>query len=110
MTEIYRCLPRKLWSVREGGRVVGHVDAVALSDVTFHASASGVKRIVANRRREVVAFARGRLVEANLWPSAVPIWFCPYSGPSFVDGDGEPVLQAHLAYFLSDGSCWGILS
>jgi len=110
VTDVYRCLPRKLWSIREAGKVVAHVDAVYMMDVTFHCSEAGVRRIQANARREIVAFARGRLFEGPLLPSSERIVFNPYRSPAFTDEDGWRIHTCHLVHFMPDGTAWGILS
>lgn len=53
--ELYRCIPRRCWSVRQDRRVVAHVSALVLSDVTFRVSEAGRQRILRLRQRAVVA-------------------------------------------------------
>jgi hypothetical protein len=79
-------------------------------DVQFHVREAGRQRVIRLGQRSVMAHARGVITEARLWPSAVRIRFCPFSGPAFVDEEGAPVATAHLVLFSADGAAWGILS
>jgi len=111
VTDVYRCLTRRTtpWSIREGGRVVGHRDSLALRDVTFRVSAAGVARIRQRRQREVVAYARGVRAESGPVPAAAQrIRFDPYRGASFTLPDSSPIAAAAVALFLADGSCWAV--
>ncbi|MCJ2040952.1 hypothetical protein MKK55_18655 [Methylobacterium sp. J-059] len=108
MTEVYRNLNRRKWSIREGGRVVGHVDVCCLRDVSFHVSVAARQRAIRIGQRAVMAWARGVLCEAHRWPSAERIRFSPFEGPSFMAGEFE-IDSAKLVFFDADGTCWGIL-
>lgn len=107
--EVYRCLSRGRWSIRERGRVVGHRDALALRDVRFIVSAAGCTRIRLRQQREVVAHARGTLVESvPLPPGAQRVRFDPYRAPAFTLSDGRIIAAAALVAFLPDGSAWAV--
>jgi hypothetical protein len=109
MPDVYRHLRRRLWSLREDGRVFGHVPALALRDAEFRVSAAGVRRVQARHTREVVAVVRGIPVEAGPIPAgAVRVRFCPYRGPAFTLADGTPVTAAALVHLAADGSCWAV--
>ncbi|KQT80916.1 hypothetical protein ASG51_21200 [Methylobacterium sp. Leaf465] len=111
MVDVYRCLTRARlpWSLRDSGRVVGHRDALALRDVEFRVSTAGCARIRARRQREVVAYARGVLVESGaVPPGAHRVRFHPYGPPAFTLDDGSPISAAALVVFLADGSCWAV--
>lgn len=109
--DVYRNLrlrPR-CWSVREGGRVARHVDAITLRDVRFIARAGAVARVQARGVREVCAFARGTPIEAPLYPSAMKVAFDPFERPAFLDASGFVVTRAALAHFMEDGTCFAVL-
>lgn len=111
MVDVYRCLRRTSlpWSIREGGRVVGHRAALALRDVTFRVSAAGCARVRARRQREVVAHARGSHSESGpVPPGAVRVRFDPYASAAFTLPDGSPIAAAALVLFLPDGTCWAV--
>lgn len=109
MPDVHWHLRLRVWSVRERGRVVGHVDTLALADVSFRVSAAGVRRIQERQAREVVAFVRGVPLESGVIPpGAVRVRFCPYRGPSFTLDDGTPVTAAALVTLAADGTCWAV--
>lgn len=107
--EGYRNLTRHRWSVRRAGRVIGHVETLALADARFVVSAAGVRRVQARRAREVVAFVQGVLTESGGLPrKAERVRFCPYRGPDFTLEDGTPVSAAALVHLMADGTCWAV--
>ncbi len=108
MTEVYRNLNKRCWSVREGGLVVAHVDATCMRQVSFHVSEAARQRAIRLRQRAVMAWAKGTLFEAPLQGSSELITFDPFDGPDFMRGDW-PVREASLVHFLADGTCWGVL-
>jgi hypothetical protein len=92
--------------VREGGRVVGQVEAIALVDVTLMASEAGRRRCLRRGQREVVAWARGELAELARPASAERLRY-GLDRPGFRAGDGErPVARARAAWFEADGKAW----
>lgn len=107
--DAYRNLSRGCFSVRCAGRVVGHVETLALADVRFVVSAAGVRRVQARHQREVVAVVRGIAIESGAVPrEAVRVRFCPYRGAAFTLEDGTPVSAAALVIVAADGSCWAV--
>ena len=107
MTDVYRNRIRRVWSVRESGLVVAHVDACALYDVVFQVSEAARQRTLRTRHRAVMAWARGRLIDAPRQASEFRVSFDPYAGPAFMIGD-VPLLRASLVHFAPDG-CWAVL-
>ena len=111
MPDVYRNLTRRSWSIRKGGRVVGHASILALRDVRFVVSAVGVARIRRRSQREVVAHARGVLAESRpVPPCAVRVRFNPYLASAFFLPDGSPIAAAALILFLADGFAWAVPS
>ena len=109
VVEAYRNLARGCFSVRRAGRVIGHVETLALADVSFRVSAAGVRRIQERQAREVVAFVRGVPVESSPPPPGTQrVRFCPYRGPRFTLEDGTPVSAAALVHLTADGTCWAV--
>lgn len=111
MVFAYYNLRRKLFSVKalEGshkGLVIAHEPIVEMSNCTFKVSQAGRKRVLATRRKNVHAGIQGHLIG---YPSrAVTLEkaleghgfafniarYNPYKYDTFVDEDGDPVLQA----------------
>lgn len=106
--DVYRQIPRRAWSIRVGRRVVEHRKAVTLADVAFVVSLAGVRRIRLRQSREVVAHARGVLVESPVAPAGQRVRFDPYRSDHFTLPDGAPIHAAAFAAFLADGTCWAV--
>lgn len=66
--KVYRNLNRKgVWfSVCQGGRVVGHAQGLMLGDVKFHVNEAGRQRVIATGRKNVHAWATGRLTGSGM--------------------------------------------
>ena len=103
--EVYRNLTRRAWSVRVGGRVVGHVPAIALRDVALRASEASRLRCVRLGIRDVHAFARGVPSTDSRPPTAVRFRY-RLDTPGFRLTDGQAVSVAAAAWFEADGSAW----
>lgn len=58
----YRNLTRKCLSVMEKGRVIAHRDAIVLESVTFVVHESGRGRVIESGRKNVHAYAMGRVL------------------------------------------------
>ncbi|WP_449818017.1 hypothetical protein [Methylobacterium flocculans] len=108
MTDVYRNLSRRCWSVRVRNWVVGHVPSLTLRDVRFIVSLPGVRRIRERQAREVVALARGVPAESGLPEGALRVRFDPYRSDEFTLPDGSPIRAAASVSFLPDGSCWAV--
>jgi hypothetical protein len=109
MTDVYRHRPKRLWSVRDHGRVSGHRQAVALADATFRVSEAGRLRALRRGRREVHAYVSGTLIDALPPPGAVRVGY-RIEGPGFRHRDtGEIITTAKAVYFMEDGSCVAVL-
>ncbi|GJD65787.1 hypothetical protein [Methylobacterium frigidaeris] len=110
MTEVYWHTRRRLWSIREGGRVVAHAPRVCLVDVTLVVKPGAVARIRLRGQREVCAWASGRRVPARaLWGGEEPLRFSPFRDDAFVDGWGQPMAACRvliLETYGGDGIAW----
>lgn len=107
--EVYRNLTRRAWSVRAGGRVVGHVPAIALRDVALRSSNAARLRCVRLGTRDVHAWARGVPTDAPRPPAAVRFRY-RLAEPGFRLADGQVLLAAAAAWFEEDGSAWCLAS
>jgi hypothetical protein len=72
--EIYWNLHKRLYSIRQHGRVIGHAGAWWLSDVRFAVQPAGRARVLREGRKNVHAFVRGDL---GFW---YPMPFTPREG------------------------------
>jgi len=80
---------RPLYSVMQGGRVIRHSRRILLADVRFVVRENGRQRVLREGRKNVHAFAVGKIVGSAMGIDRhgkylpVPIGYNPYSGPSF---------------------------
>lgn len=106
MADVYWHRRLQLWSVREAGRVVTHVEAIVLADVAFRASEAGRIRCLRRGQREVVAWAQGVPVEGlPRPPDAVRVRY-QLTAAGFRLADGRVVVEAAAAWFEADGTAW----
>jgi len=62
---VYRNLHKKCLSVRQGGIVRCHAENVVLTDCKFIVSKAGQRRVRNEKKKNVHAFVKGRVVEAR---------------------------------------------
>ncbi|MDP4021101.1 hypothetical protein Q8W71_00560 [Methylobacterium sp. NEAU 140] len=103
--DVYRHTRRRRWSLKVGGRVVGHVEAVALAGVALVVRPGALARVRDRHVREVCALARGTPTAAPRPPGARRLRFDVYGAGTFL-ADGQPITAAALAWFEADGSAW----
>jgi hypothetical protein len=99
--DVYWNLHRKVWSVRHRGKVVAHLDKVALRDVEWVVQPAGNRRAREEQRKNVHAFARGRVIPQEVGWVALRTHCCwrvtynPFQHESFVlHYDGETKVHA----------------
>lgn len=106
MTAVYRNRTRRCWSLREGRRVVGYADAVALVEVRLLASEAARIRVLRTGATDVHAVAEGTVTEAPLPPGAERLRY-RVTVPGFRAGPEERVVTAAAgAWFSADGTAW----
>ncbi|WP_279356729.1 hypothetical protein [Methylobacterium indicum] len=103
--EVYRHTRRRCWSLREGGRVVAHVEAVALTGIVLVVRPGALARVRNRRVREVCAVARGTPTAAPRPPWARRLRFDVYGAGVFL-ADGHHITAASFAWFEADGTSW----
>ena len=104
--EVYWNLHKKVWSVRHKGRVIAHRKTVDLYDVKWVVQPAGRKRVLNEGRKNVHAFARGKLSEHSLGRDVLremfPVMYNPYKVKTFVRADTyEPVMYSQYALLQS---------
>lgn len=104
--EVYRNLTRRAWSVRVGGRVVGHVQAVALAGVTLRSSDAARQRCLRTGARDVHAWARGFPLTGVPRPAGAVRFRYRLAEPGFRLSDGTAFTAAAACWFEGDGSAW----
>jgi hypothetical protein len=100
VVQVYKNLHKRMWSVRQGGRVVFHCNKLILKDCTFRVQPSGRKRVLKKGQKNVHAYVAGFLSNARECRSYedgnyVPVSYDPYKNDSFIDAEsGLPILTA----------------
>lgn len=107
--EVYRNLTRRAWSVRVGGRVVGHVPAIALQGVVLRSSNAARLRCVRLGTRDVHAWARGIPTDAARPPEAIQFRY-RLAEEGFRLPDGGRLHRANACWFEEDGTAWCLAS
>jgi hypothetical protein len=108
-TRIYRNLGNGLMSLTQQidkrWLLIGHTDNVALEYPKFQVSEAGRQRVIREGRKNVHAFAIGRLAFAERIDRAdlKQIYYCPYTQPYFTWlGSNEPVTDAELLVVIDN--------
>ena len=60
---VYFNLHKKVWSVRQGGKVVGHTNSIQLKDCKYLVGKSGRERVLKEGRKNVHAGVSGYVVD-----------------------------------------------
>ena len=99
--EVYYNLHKKTFSVRHKGKVIEHTDRIVLQDVTFAVQPAGRAKVVAEGKKNVHAFVRGTIGEAQHDWNTIGDWadcsYNPYKSDTFVNQDtNEPIHNAKI--------------
>ena len=80
--EVYKNLHNKCWSVRQSGRVVCHTNYMTLRDCEFIVQASGRRRVLREKKKNVHAFVRGYYCSPRASDYTPPFsWECVVYNP-----------------------------
>jgi hypothetical protein len=108
-TKIYRNLGNGLMSltqqINKSWILVGHTDSVAIEYPKFYVSEAGRQRVLKDRRKNVHAWATGRLLPSTglVLPSLKQVYYCPYTQPNFTWLDSkEPIASADLLVVIDN--------
>ena len=85
-------------------KVIAHCDFINLDNVKFIVSQAGLKRVRAEKRKQVIAFVEGNFVHSNGEkvvenPDWTTVYFNPYKVDHFVVGE-QPIHEADRCYIL----------
>lgn len=78
---IYKNLHNGLFSVKQGGLVVAHIESVLLANVSFKVNDSGRNRVIREQKKNVHAFIIGYILNVNNTPASLlkrAITYNPY--------------------------------
>lgn len=94
--DVYRNLSKKCLSVRFRGRVIAHVERIALRNVAFVVSEAGRQRVLRDRRKNVHAFLRGE------WLGPFEMYSLPPSITGHADVRYDPYQYDHFHNLTAD--------
>jgi hypothetical protein len=92
---VYKNLHKNCWSIKQHGLVKAHIpqgESVGLWDCYFHVDAKGREKVVREKRKNVHAFVKGYLQDAenvNTDRPATEVTYNPYKYETFVDKNTE---------------------
>lgn len=111
MTDVYRNLTRRAWSVREGGRLVEHVPEIALADVRLVVQPGGRLACLRTGHRGVHPYARGvRIAFETLPGDAIEVGYNPFHSEFFTLRPGfSKVSVCRLIVFTTAGKAHALL-
>ena len=107
---VYFNLHKKIWSVRQSGKVVGHMDRIVLKDVKWRVSPAGNAKVRREKRKNVHAYASGYICDIKDTPN-IPntisrITYNPYKHETFVSADDHDPQEWSEYAHLSCGEGW----
>ena len=112
---VYFNLHKKVWSVRQGGKIVEHTDHIKLRDVRFLVSKAGREKVLREKKKNVHAGVSGYVVDdtPDVGKSEAEVTYSPYKYETFVaiNDPHDPVKYADYAELSCiDGyrSVWAI--
>ena len=106
---VYWNLPKKMWSVRQSGKIVAHTHSIYLKDCRFLVGKAGRERVRAEKKKNVHAGVSGYLamnaefhkqqVDRDCW-----VTYNPYKHDTFIQRTGvcdylhpRPVTESRFA-------------
>lgn len=104
--KVYRNLQNGLFSVQFGGLVVAHLATVQLTGVVFKVTETARQRVLAQRQRNVHAYAIGTFTTAAQPTATEPISYNPYTAGHFFRVEGQAPVHSATAVVLSHGKAY----
>jgi hypothetical protein len=105
---VYFNLHKKVWSVRQGTKIVDHTNYIMLRDARFLVGQAGREKVLREQKKNVHAGVSGYIVDRvpNIPDAINNVAYNPYRYKTFVDCvDLEPVTHADYAV-LECGDGW----
>lgn len=104
--KVYRNLKNGLFSVQFGGLVVAHLATVQLRGVRFKVSEPARQRVLAQRQRNVHAYAIGTFTRAAQPTATEPISYNPYQAGHFFCLEDQAPIHSATALVLTQGKAY----
>jgi len=97
---VYFNLRRRLWSVRQRGRVVGHAEHLTLRDVDWVVQPGGRERVRREGKKNVHAYGKGWVTNVSLFDGTEQaVRYNPYELETFVTSNNIPLRTSQFAVF-----------
>lgn len=95
---LYKNLHNGLFSVKQDGLVVAHLDSVLLANVSFKVNEGGRRRVIREKKKNVHAFIIGYILNVNSTPMSLlkrSITYNPYKCDYFYfkDDNSKAILN-----------------
>ena len=101
---VYRNLHNGLLSIKQRGLVIGHIEAITLTQVKFKVSLKGHARVIEMKKKNVHALATGYPVaEGTPGEQTENIRYNPYTAPYFRGSNEQRVDQVRELYINANG-------
>ena len=110
---VYWNYKHRCYSLFQAGAVVGSAKQVLLADVALTVREGGRKKMLADGRKRIHAYAEGRLLDWThvseqrdlVSPGGMPVFYDPFRFPNFVsEPDHLPVHVADRVFFGEQGA------
>jgi len=107
---VYFNLHKKVWSVRQDGRIVEHTKHIMLKDARFLVGQAGRKKVLKEKRKNVHAGVSGYIVDRvpNVPDFCTTVSYNPYKNETFINFATErSILWApHVVMECRNGKGW----
>ena len=102
---VYKNLHNGMFSVKQGGLVVAHVDSIMLSPAVFNVNQAGRQRVLIEKKKNVHAYVIGYVEGVNIDVEVggmIPVSYNPYKFKHFyIKSTEEPVSSLSCSVFCS---------
>lgn len=97
--EVYKNLHKNLFSIRQKGKVVAHVDNFILKDVEFIVREKGRQLVLKTRQKNIHAFLKGYITFSKSNNKIRnQVRYNPYEMSTFINDKKEPIYKALMCY------------
>ena len=107
---VYFNLHKKVWSVRQDGKIVEHTKYIMLKDARFLVGQAGRKKVLREKKKNVHAGVSGYIVERvpNVPDFCTTVHYNPYKNETFISFATEkPMLWSpHVVMECRKGKGW----
>lgn len=105
---VYFNLHKKVWSIRQGGKVVEHTKEIHLKDCKYLVGQAGRQKVLKEKRKNVHAGISGYVTTPPMRGSYDPwmVTYNPYKNKTFVYRHNEKPIETSELCHLICGEGW----